>query len=71
MKLADWLRKTGTKRIVLAGRLGISPSYVTALCQDANLPSLRLMQEIERETGGEVTARDFLAADPPFCESAR
>jgi DNA-binding transcriptional regulator YdaS (Cro superfamily) len=70
MRLSEWLRATGTKRNAFAARIGVAPSYITMLCQGTNLPSLRLLQSIVRETEGEVSADDFWREDNKPRDSA-
>ena len=67
MQLSDWLAREGVKRKDFAEKIGVSPSYVTALCDGSLWPGRRIMGLIKRATGGDVTADDFMAqpAKPP------
>jgi DNA-binding transcriptional regulator YdaS (Cro superfamily) len=58
MKLSKWLTKSGLRRNFFADRIGISASHLAGIC-DSRVPSLRVIEAIERETKGEVTAQDF------------
>ena len=62
MKLADWLRKTGTTQVELARRLGISQGRVSQIVAGA-APSLELALKISAVTNGEVTPEDLAAKD--------
>jgi DNA-binding transcriptional regulator YdaS (Cro superfamily) len=60
MKLADWLKKTGTRRFIFARRIGVQPSVISDYCNGRYAPRRKTAEAIVRETGGEVTANDFL-----------
>lgn len=67
MKLAAWLdlpNPDGTRkrRKDFAARVGVTPTMITEYCKDANpmWPSKDRMEAIVRETGGAVTANDFI-----------
>jgi DNA-binding transcriptional regulator YdaS (Cro superfamily) len=65
MKLADWFKERnadGSRRSKgkFAERIGKSPSTVTGYLDGSVWPTREAMQAIERETGGQVTANDFL-----------
>jgi 3,4-dihydroxy 2-butanone 4-phosphate synthase/GTP cyclohydrolase II len=62
MKLAEWLKKTGTTQVALARRLGISQGRVSQLVA-GDAPSLELALRIAALTGGAVTPADFLMTD--------
>jgi transcriptional regulator with XRE-family HTH domain len=67
MKLASWLQipnEDGTRkrRRDFAARIGVTPSMITAYCEDRMWPKRALMEAIVRETGGEVTPNDFIQA---------
>jgi hypothetical protein len=64
MKLLDWLKKTGTPRYKFAARIGVQASVVTDYCKGRYCPRPRVAEAIIRETGGEVTANDFLSIAP-------
>ena len=64
MKLADWLKKTGTRRYVFAKRIGVQPSVVSDYCKGRFCPRPKVAEAIIRETSGEVTANDFLSIVP-------
>lgn len=63
MRLADYLAKHSIKRTDFAGLIGVSQSYITQLCQDQIWPGRDIIGRIAKETGGEVTANDFMAAE--------
>ncbi|HHN72863.1 MAG TPA: 3,4-dihydroxy-2-butanone-4-phosphate synthase, partial [Thermopetrobacter sp.] len=60
MKLAEWLKETGTTQAALARRLGISQGRVSQLVA-GDAPSLELALKITEATGGAVTPADFVA----------
>lgn len=61
MKLAEYLDREGIKRGDFAERIGVSAGRVTQLC-DGGWPSSDVAEKIVVETGGAVTADDFLPA---------
>ncbi|MGY2048869.1 XRE family transcriptional regulator [Methylobacterium sp. JK268] len=66
MKLADWLKQNGKTATWLAGQLGRDPSFITRVKNGDAMPSITVAAEIQRITGNEVTAIDFVpeAIDP-------
>lgn len=65
MKLADWFRQPnadGSKRRkgAFAAAIGVTPSMITEYCEGRMWPGREKMEAIVRETGGQVTANDFL-----------
>jgi DNA-binding transcriptional regulator YdaS (Cro superfamily) len=68
MKLADWLKKTKTRRYVFAERIGVQPSVVSDYCKGKYCPRPKVAEAIIRETAGEVTANDFLSIAPDVAE---
>lgn len=60
MNLSDWLKRTKTRRNAFAERIGVAPSVVTDYCAGRSWPGRDKMEAIARETGGEVTANDFV-----------
>lgn len=65
MTLADWFKTRnadGSRRLKgdFARRIGKSPSMVTAYLKGEDWPSRETMAAITRETGGDVTANDFM-----------
>lgn len=64
MKLADWLKREKLPRYRFAERIGVQPSVVTDYCLGRYCPRPEKARAIMRETGGEVTANDFLPDDP-------
>ena len=63
MKLADWLKHSGTARSAFARAIGVSPGRITQLCEGER-PSMDLADRIARETGGAVTPNDFVGLAP-------
>lgn len=63
MLLSDWLQRERVSRSDFADRIGVSPSHVTGLCDGTSWPSRKVARAIGRETGGAVTADDFLSLD--------
>lgn len=64
MKLDDWLKRTKTRRYQFAARIGVQPSVVSDYCNGRYCPRPKVAEAIIRETGGEVTANDFLSIAP-------
>lgn len=68
MKLADWFDQRnpdGSKRgkETFAKAISKTPGTITAYCDGRAWPGREAMEAIVRETGGEVTANDFLRAE--------
>lgn len=65
MTLAEWLKlpeddgRRKRKR-EFASRIGVTPTMVTEYAEGRSWPRREIMEAIVRETGGEVTANDFL-----------
>ncbi len=73
MKLADWFKipnADGTKRRKgpFAKAIGKSDGTLTAYLDGRAWPSRDAMEAIARETGGEVTANDFVPAQTEAAE---
>lgn len=64
MKLADWLKQTKTRRYHFAERIGVRASVVSDYCKGRYCPRPKVAEAIIRETGGAVTANDFLTLAP-------
>jgi predicted transcriptional regulator len=64
MKLEDWLKLTKMRKFEFAKRIGVQPSVVTDYCKGKYCPRPRVAEAIIRETGGAVTANDFLSIGP-------
>jgi DNA-binding transcriptional regulator YdaS (Cro superfamily) len=64
MKLAEWLKRTKTRRYQFAERIGVRASVVSDYCKGRYCPRPKVAEAIIRETGGEVTANDFLSIAP-------
>lgn len=63
MKLSEWLKSRNMKQTELARKLGISSSMVSKLSRGKRVPSLELIQEIHRQTGGRVGLKDWSRVD--------
>ena len=68
MKLADWFKTKnadGSKRSKgdFAARIGKSPGTLSAYLDGRAWPSRDAMEAIARETGGAVTANDFVQVE--------
>jgi transcriptional regulator with XRE-family HTH domain len=59
--LTKYLRETGENVSKLAGRIGRSPSTLTRALNGERNPSVELARDVERGTGGIVTAAEFMA----------
>lgn len=64
MQLSDYMRKTGLSDQELAERIGISLSYAVKLRRGDKKPSLDIAYKIQTETGGSVTLKDWVKANP-------
>lgn len=71
MKLAEYLASQGIKRGDFAERIGVSGGRVTQLCDEGGWPSRDVAERIATETGGAVTADDFLDFRNETTEEAR
>jgi DNA-binding transcriptional regulator YdaS (Cro superfamily) len=65
MKLSDWFaipNADGTRRRKdeFAAAIGVTPQIISAYCNDRMWPGRERMEAIVRETGGDVTANDFM-----------
>lgn len=65
MKLADWLKipnvdGTRKRRRDFAAKIGVTPTMITEYCEDRMWPRKEIMQRIFDETGGQVSANDFI-----------
>lgn len=72
MKLSDWFNQRnpdGSRRLKyrFAEKIGRTPSMVTDYCDGAAWPDRETMERIVRETGGQVTANDFLQGEAAEC----
>ncbi len=59
MQLSDYLREKDLTTTEFGRLVGISHGTVSRLASGKRKPSLALLEKIERETEGAVTARDF------------
>lgn len=62
MFLIDWLRREGIRRADFARNIGVSPAWVTLLCDGRGWPSRAVAERIANATKDEVTAADFVRA---------
>jgi DNA-binding transcriptional regulator YdaS (Cro superfamily) len=69
MKLAEWLKQTKIRRYVFAERIGVQPSVISDYCKGKYCPRPKVAEAIIRETGGAVTANDFLSISPDLQSS--
>lgn len=70
MKLADWLAGTDLDpptprmtRAAFAKRIRASVTLITGYCNETVWPGRDKMEAIRRETGGAVSADDFLQSE--------
>lgn len=68
MQLAEWLKTPNPdgsrkERGKFAAAIGVTPQMISAYCDGKHWPSKNTMANIVRETGGQVTADDFLASE--------
>lgn len=72
MKLSDWLdtpNSDGTRKLrsAFADAINVTPQMISAYCSGKSWPTRETMERIVRETGGAVTANDFLQGDVASC----
>jgi transcriptional regulator with XRE-family HTH domain len=60
MFLSQWLKEKGITRKNFAARIGVSPPYITALCDGSVWPGRNVMNRIIAETNNEVSPESFL-----------
>ncbi|MFM2421602.1 MAG: hypothetical protein RL291_132 [Pseudomonadota bacterium] len=60
MRLGDWLKKNDVTYEAFGARVGASRQRVGHWVSGENVPRPETMIAITRETGGEVTANDFM-----------
>jgi len=60
MKLADYLSSRGLTDEAFASLVGMSQSQISRIKRGISRPSWSAVEVIERATGGEVSASDFL-----------
>lgn len=58
-RLPSYIRRMGLSMSQFAAQLGVTREAVRAWCSLEYLPSLRHVSEMERLTGGAITARSF------------
>jgi transcriptional regulator with XRE-family HTH domain len=59
MKLSDWLESRNITAAELARRLGVSRSTISKIIKGDRLPSVKLIQDIQKQTGGRVGFKDL------------
>ncbi len=62
MTLAEWIEAEGITRAAAAERLGLSPSYLTELCQGKRNPSAGLAIRIVDASDGSITFRELVSS---------
>jgi DNA-binding transcriptional regulator YdaS (Cro superfamily) len=62
MRLIDWITREGITRRDFGARVGLSPTGIGDVCRGRVWVSAAVAKAIERETRGEVTVADLLAA---------
>lgn len=63
MKLADWLKQTGTKRYAFAEMIGVQASMISDYCSGRTWPGRDKVEAIIKATNGAVTANDLLSEE--------
>jgi 3,4-dihydroxy 2-butanone 4-phosphate synthase/GTP cyclohydrolase II len=72
MRLAEYLEAKGIKRIDFAREIGVTPGWITSLCDGSGWPSRDVAEKIAAATAGDVTPDDFLPGpDAPTPAEAR
>lgn len=62
-RLPNYIKRMGISMAEFAAQLGVTREAVRAWCKREYLPSLANVSEMERLTGGAVTARSFYDDD--------
>lgn len=62
MNLRDWLEQNGVTGVGFGERIGVSQGAVSKIARGLVWPEAETIAAIERETDGQVTAADILAA---------
>jgi transcriptional regulator with XRE-family HTH domain len=65
MRLTDWLKKHDLPRGDFARKISVSEVTVTRYITGSRRPEWDVLQRIVEQTGGAVTADDFLPKPPP------
>lgn len=65
MKLSDYLSEREIQRNDFARSVGVSPGWITSLCDGSKQPSLELAEKIALATGGAVMPNDFIDFTAP------
>lgn len=60
MKLSAYLVRHGIKRVDFAAAIGVTPGWVTSLCDESGWPSRETAERIAQATSGSVTPNDFI-----------
>jgi transcriptional regulator with XRE-family HTH domain len=65
MRLSEWLElpnQDGSRKskAAFAENIGVTPQMISAYCNDRMWPGKERMEAIVKETGGAVTANDFI-----------
>ena len=63
VRLPDYIRNMGISMADFAGQLGVTREAVRAWCQGEYSPSLSHIGEMERMTGGIITAHSFYSEE--------
>jgi transcriptional regulator with XRE-family HTH domain len=58
--LRRWRKGNGLTLVVLAGRVGVTPSHLSEIERGRNRPSLELAAKLSRITKNEVPLSDFV-----------
>lgn len=62
MRLADWLKETGTAQDAFANAIGVTQGRISQLVR-GGWPSADLALKIAAATDGKVTANDFMLSE--------
>lgn len=64
MRLTEYLESKNIKRGDFARAIGVTPGWITSLCDGSGWPSREVAERIARVTEGQVTPDDFLGSEP-------
>ena len=69
MRLDEYLKVAKIRQSAFARQIGKTPTTVRMLCDGTIWPARSTVDAIIRETGGKVTADDFVGLGPPSAVS--
>jgi len=65
MKLSEYLEKNSIRPAEFARAIGVTPAAITGYCNGGFKPSAKKARQIEIETNGKVSLKDFVDEAAP------